>query len=127
MIVTAAFTYLFLLFALSDAKDAAKSPDAKSSSRGEAELLLSGPHRMHDMRTIAIDDPGRLSVCLSRGFTRFRCAKTAKRTEIRFVVKINACGPRNFVFDGGMDPQRREEGDTIRPYPNYFGDLFCIK
>jgi len=45
---------------------------------------------MHEMRTIAIDDPGRLS------FTRFRCAKMAKRIEIPFRVKTPE-GPSNTV------------------------------
>jgi len=28
-------------------------------------VAAAGPHRMHEVQTIAIDDPGRLSVCLS--------------------------------------------------------------
>jgi len=35
---------------------------------------------MHERQTIAMDDPGRLSVCLS--VTRFRCVNTAKGIEV---------------------------------------------
>jgi len=31
-------------------------------------LLIYRPNGMHDMQTIAVDDPARLLVCLSRGF-----------------------------------------------------------
>jgi len=38
-----------------------------------------GPHRMHELRSVAIDDPmAWASVCLSCGFTRLRCANTAR-------------------------------------------------
>jgi len=30
-------------------------------------VAIVGPHRMHEMRIIAVDDPRRLSACLSRG------------------------------------------------------------
>jgi len=44
---------------------------------------------MHEMRTIEIDDAGRLcvSVSLSRGFIRLRCAKMVERIEVLFEVK----------------------------------------
>jgi len=42
---------------------------------------------MYDMWTIATGDPRRLPVCLSRGFTRLRCANTAERIEVLFGVE----------------------------------------
>jgi len=41
------------------------------------------PHEMHDMRTVAVDDPVRLSV------TRVACAKTAERIDVLFGVGIS--------------------------------------
>jgi len=42
---------------------------------------------MHDLFTIAIDDPIVCqSVCVSCDFTRLRCANTAKRIEMLFEV-----------------------------------------
>jgi len=49
------------------------------------------------MRTNAIDDPGRLSVCMC--FTRFRRANTAERTEV--LLEMETLGDRrNTVLDG---------------------------
>jgi len=43
-----------------------------------------------------------LSDCLSHGFTRLHCAKTAQRTEILFEVKIPVV-PKHIVLDGRPD------------------------
>jgi len=43
-------------------------PYRTSSTAHLHSVSISRPHRMHKVQTIAIDDPGRLSVCLSRGF-----------------------------------------------------------
>jgi len=60
------------------------------------------PHRMHKTRTIAIDDPGRLSVCLLCGFTRLRCANTAERIGV--LLGVETLGdPRNTVYDESPD------------------------
>jgi len=48
----------------------------------------------------------RPSVCLSRGSTRLRCAKTAEQIKILFGVNTLGC-PRNTVLDGGSDPPLR--------------------
>jgi len=56
---------------------------------------------MNEIRTTAIYDPGRLSVCLSRSghFTRLRCANMAKRIEV--LLGVETLGdPRNIVLDG---------------------------
>jgi len=43
-------------------------------------------HAMHEMQLIVTDVRGvRPSVCLSRGSTRLRCAKTAERIKMPFV------------------------------------------
>jgi len=58
------------------------------------------------MRTIAIDDPERLSVCkslsLSQGFTRLRCANTAKQIQALLGIE-NLKNTRNIVFDGSLE------------------------
>jgi len=54
---------------------------------------------MHEMRTTAINDPVAWSVGLSRGFTRFRCANTAERMEVLFVVETLG-NPSNTVLEG---------------------------
>jgi len=43
-------------------------------------------HQMHEMMTIASDDPG-VSQFVSRCFMRLRCAKTAERIEVLFEVE----------------------------------------
>jgi len=43
-------------------------------------VFVSRQHRMHDMRNIVIDDPGRLSV--GRSGRRLRCVNTAKRIKV---------------------------------------------
>jgi len=42
---------------------------------------------VYQMRTVAVDVPGRLSVCLSHDITRRRGAKTAEQVEVLFVVE----------------------------------------
>jgi len=57
---------------------------------------------MHETRTIAIDDPGRLSTCMSHGFTRLRCANTAERIEVLLVVEtLGDAG--NIILHGSSD------------------------
>jgi len=56
--------------------------------------------------------PMLLSVCLSRGFTQLRFAKTAERIEILFGVKTFG-GSRNIVLDGGLDPSQLGEEKRI--------------
>jgi len=57
---------------------------------------------MHQLRTIAIDDPGRLFVCLPRGFTRLRCANTAELIEV--LPRVETLGDtRNIVLDESPD------------------------
>jgi len=41
---------------------------------------------MHDIQTIAINHPGRLSICQSRPFTQLRCANTAEWINILLEV-----------------------------------------
>jgi len=81
-------------------------------------------YRMQEMQTIVNDVPVCQSVCLSRGFTRLSCAKTAERIEVLFGVKIFG-GPRNIVLDGDLDPPtaRRGEAHSMQPLPNHFGLL----
>jgi len=69
------------------------------------------PLRMHEMRTFAIDHLG-VSAChaTSRSLSE---QKIVERIEVLFG------GLRNIVLDGGPEPQRRGEGDSIRPSPNY--------
>jgi len=52
---------------------------------------------MHEVRTIAIDGPGRLSVYLPGGFTRLRCANMAERIEVLLGVETLA-EPRNILY-----------------------------
>jgi len=74
------------------------------------------PHRMHEMRPIAIDDPGRLSVCLSRGFA----------------VQTRLNGSTSFLWRGLLGTQGAlcltgvpiYPTDSMRLSPNYFGQLF---
>jgi len=47
----------------------------------------------------------RMSVCLSHGFTRCRCAKADERIEVLLGRKTLG-GPKNTVLDGGFDPPR---------------------
>jgi len=65
--------------------------------------LRFGMHRVHDRRTIAIDDP---RVCqyvkVSRGFTWLRCANTAERIEVLLVVETPG-DLRNIALDGSPD------------------------
>jgi len=76
---------------------------------------------MHEMRTIAIDDPGRLSVSLPRGFIQLRCANTAERIEV--LLRVETLGdPRNIV----LDRSRNFFTDSMRPLPNYFDNLFAL-
>jgi len=48
-----------------------------------------GLHRTHEIRTIAIDDSGRLSVCKSDSLsnTRPHCVKTVERIEVLLGVE----------------------------------------
>jgi len=57
---------------------------------------------MHEIQTIVIDDPGRLSVMW------FHCAITAKRIEVPFVTETLTCVP---IFPS----------DSMQPSANYFG------
>jgi len=79
-------------------------------------LISTRLHRMHDMQTIVTDVSGVcLPVCLSRGSTRLRCAKTAKR--IKMQIGANALGaPETLCYTR----------DTMHPSPNYFGLMFCL-
>jgi len=52
-----------------------------------------------------------LSVCVSRGFNRLRCAKTAERIEVQFRVKSPE-GLTSIVLDGGPDSPRRGGGGS---------------
>jgi len=66
---------------------------------------------MHKMRAIAMDDPGRLSVC----HARLRCADTTRRID---------------VLLGGVDSWGRWDRvtarrDSTRPSPNYFERLLA--
>jgi len=54
------------------------------------------------MQTIATD----ITVCLSGGFFRLWCAKTAERIEVLFGVKTFG-GPRNIVLDRAPVPAER--------------------
>jgi len=58
--------------------------------------------------------------CLSRGFTRLWCARTAKLIEVLFGIKPLG-GPRNIVLDGDPDlPSARERGAySMQPSQNY--------
>jgi len=51
-------------------------------------IFFIGPHQMHEMRTIAFDDPVE---CLPRGFTQFCCVNTAERIEI--MLGLDSWGP----------------------------------
>jgi len=63
------------------------------------------------MQTIATDVPVRQSVCLSRGYTRLRCAKTAERIEVLFMV--NTLGAKGTSCQTGI-PIPQGEGKRIR-------------
>jgi len=74
--------------------------------------IIVGPHRMREVRTTAIDDPGRLSVCLSRAFTRHRCANTAERIEV--LLGVETGDARNFVLDASPDFSRGFDASFAR-------------
>jgi len=58
-------------------------------------------HAMHEMQSIATDVRGVCqSVCLSRGSSQLRCAKTAEQIKMLFGVNTPG-GPWNVVLDGG--------------------------
>jgi len=62
---------------------------------------------MHEMQTVVTDVRGVcLSLCPSSASTPLRCAKTAERIRMLFVVNILG-GPRNILLDGGRDPPQR--------------------
>jgi len=50
-----------------------------------------------------------LSVCLSRGSSRLRCAKTAEQIKMLFMVNTVG-GPWNIVLDVGPDSPPTERG-----------------
>jgi len=58
---------------------------------------------MHELRTVAFNDPWRLSVCtcvcLSCGFTRLRCAKTVERIKVLLGLETYT-DSRSIVLDG---------------------------
>jgi len=61
-------------------------------------LLRFRPHRMHEIPTIAIDDPGRLSVyksvCHAASCTQIRCGIMSERIEVLFGVETTGTGPK---------------------------------
>jgi len=71
---------------------------------------------MHEMQTIAIDDPRHLSV------TQVGCAKTTERIDVLFEVETPG-GPRNTVLDGGRHTSGCREEIQYSLLPNYFGHL----
>jgi len=58
---------------------------------------------MHEMRTIATDDPVAWSVCLS--VKRLRPAKTAKRIQVLFGVEALG-SPGHNVLNGGTHGEK---------------------
>jgi len=76
---------------------------------------------MYVMRTIEIDDPGHLPFCVSRGFTRLRCANTAEQIEV-LLRSDNLGDPRNIVLDDSLDFPT----DSLKSLPNYFFNLFVL-
>jgi len=66
--------------------------------------VLFKPHRMHETRTIAIDNPGRLLVCkfVSLSITRLRCANMSEQIEVLLQVETLK-DPRDIVLDGSPD------------------------
>jgi len=74
------------------------------------------PRRLHELWTIAINDP---DVCKSVPlFHAGGLCKTAERIDILFVMETPR-DPRNIVLDG-------DHGDSMRPLPNYFGQLLSL-
>jgi len=68
---------------------------------------------MFEMQAIATD----VSVCLSGGFIRLWCAKTAEGIEVPFGMKTPG-GPRNAVLEGDPDPPT-----AMQLLSNHFGRL----
>jgi len=82
---------------------------------------------MHEMLAIATDVLVCQFVCLSRGFTRIWCAKTAELIEV--VCSDDSWGPKERCVRRGSrnpNPSRRGEGKAhlMHPLPNCFGFVF---
>jgi len=62
---------------------------ANRSMAVDSSVFVFRPHRIHDMRPVAINDAARMSVCKSVSLyvTRLRCVNMAERIEILFGVK----------------------------------------
>jgi len=75
------------------------------------------PRRMHEMRTIAIDDPESLSVCPSHDF-----AAQKRLNGSRSYLGWKLSGPKKIELDGSLSPV-----NSMRPSPNYFGHLVFIQ
>jgi len=84
--------------------DAAQSSNS-GSTKARLQLLIAGgcgfidyfrPHRMHNMRTIATDDPVARRVILS--VMRVSCAKTAERIDVLLGTQTPV-SQRNIVLD----------------------------
>jgi len=78
--------------------------------------------RSHEMRAIAMDDRGRLSVCLLHGFTQLRCINMAEQIEVLFVVETFG-DLKNITLDVGPDCLSHE---FMPPSPNYFKQLLLF-
>jgi len=70
------------------------------------------PYRMHEMRTIAIDDPRRLSVCHAVSLCKHSW------TDRDSASGGNSWDPRNIALGGSPDFPRRFDAAFA---PNYFG------
>jgi len=68
---------------------------------------------MHEMQSVLTDVRGVcLSVCLSRGPSRLRCAKMAE--QIKMLSGMNTPGgPGSIVLDVGADPSQRGRRSTV--------------
>jgi len=75
---------------------------------------------MHEMRPIATDNPGHLSVCLFRGFMWPRCANIAERIDVLL-------GVETFGDPGNIVLNRSFPMDSMQPSPNYFGHLCSLR
>jgi len=72
--------------------------------------IRSGPHRMHEMRTVTIDDPVAWCVSVSLSVTRLHRAKTAGRIEVKLGVNTPAMSVMSGVARGPLGSSRTPPG-----------------
>jgi len=76
------------------------------------------------MIAVSLAPSVRQSVCLSRGSTRLRCAKTAKQIKILFEVNIFGGHKKHCVRRRSRSSLQRGKGNSTKPLPKYLTSCF---